>query len=286
LYNVPGYLNLFWHASYHKSVVPVAKFTWIDHGFHRPALPDGEAFGQTSLIHIHLHCKPFALVQQGAQQKLGTRTNLADRAALRDFKGHGLHLVKYLFMKAAQYYALFQEHRKPFIASDFLLRHFAALMDVAAIRAAWEDDRPATGHDNPLVLDLDATTFRECDYIAANPDVAGLPSAFGHFLDMGYREGRPMDASAAGAAELAGRIAVLRESAPRRAARRRDYALWAMEWGCYDEAVPHWDEYLRLCPDDQEAYHLAVIARGNAGRPADDIIAEGVARFPGFLGLG
>jgi hypothetical protein len=284
-YNVPGYLDLFWYAWYHKSVIPVAKFTWIDHGFHLPALPDGEAFGQTSLIHIHLHCKPFALVQHGAQQKLSTRTNVADRAALRGFKGHGDHLVKYLLMTAAQYYCLFQEHRKPFIGSGFLLRHFAALTDVAAIQAAWEAGRPATGHDNPLVLDLDATPLRGEDYLAANSDLAGV-HPFRHFLDTGYSEARPMDGTEAGAAELAGRIAVLREGAAKSLARRRDYAVWAMERGRFDEAVPHWDEYLRLCPDDREAYNLAVIARREAGKPTDDIIAEAAARFPGYPGFG
>jgi hypothetical protein len=286
LYNVPGYLDVFWHAGYHKSVVPVAKFTWIDHGFHLPTRPPGEDYGNTSLIHIHLHCKPFDRVQQGARQKLGPRTNLADREGLKTFFGHGYHLVKYLFMKAAQYYVLFQDDRKPFIGSGFLLRHFAALMDVAAIRADWEAGRLATGHDNPLVLDLDATPFRAEDYIAANPEVAGEPSAFWHFLETGYGGERPMNGTEAGAAELAGRIAVLRETAPRRAARRRDYALWAMEWGRNDEALHYWSEYRALCPDDREGYDMAVIASLEAGRPPDDIIAEAVDRFPGYPGFG
>jgi len=277
--NVPGYLDLFWYTWHQKTVIPTAKFTGIDPGFHQAAGLAEADYGPTSLTHIHLHCKPFALVQEGARQKLGTRTNVSDLDELRTFNDVGHHLVKYLLMTAAQYYVLFQGHRRPFLRSGMLFRHFSALADVAAMQAAWETGRLATGHDNPLVLDLDVTPFRERDYIAANPDVACVPSRFGHFLDKGYGEERPMDGSAAGAAELAGRIAVLRDSAAKSLARQRDYAVWAMEWGRCAEAVRQWETYLPLCPHDQEACYLAIIACDKARIPVNGIIAECAARL-------
>jgi hypothetical protein len=279
-YNVPGYLDVFWHAWHQKTVIPAGKFTGIDPGFHKAAGLAEEDYGRTSLTHIHLHCKPFALVQAGARQKLGTRTDVSDREGLRNFNGVGHHLVKYLLMIAAQYYVLFQGHRRPFLRAGLLLRHFSALADIAAMQAAWETGRPATGHDNPLVLDLDAMPFHEQNYVAANPDVAGVPSPFRHFLDNGYGEERPIDGLAAGAAELAGRIAVLRESAAKSLARQRKYAVWAMEWGRYAEAAEYWKNYLALCPDDQQGVYMAVIACLHARISPDDIIAKGAARFP------
>jgi hypothetical protein len=279
-YNAPGYLDVFWHAWHQKTVIPVAEFTGIDPGFHKTAGLPEEDYRYTSVTHIHLHCKPFAQVQEAAQQKLGTRTNIGDREGLKNFNGVGHHNVKYILMSAAQYYVLFQEPRKPFVGSGFLLRHLAALSDVGAIRAAWEAGRPGAGHGNPLVLDLDATPFRERDYIAAHPDVAGLPSPFRHFLDMGYSEERPMDGTAAGAAELADRIAVLHQNAAKTLARRRDYARWAMEWGRYADAVNYWKQYLGLCPDDLQACYLAVIACTSAGISPDDNLPKGLARLP------
>jgi hypothetical protein len=271
--NVPGYLALFWHTWHQKCVIPVARFSGIDPGFHKVAGLAEEAYGRTRLTHIHLHCKPFALVQEGARQKLGTRFDITDRQALMAFDGVGKHLAKYLLMTAAQYYSLFQEHRRPFFCSGFLLDDFAG------IRAAWEAGRPAGGHGNPLVLDLDATPFQEQKYIAANPDVAGVPNPFRHFLDDGYGEGRPMEDTAAGAAELAGRIALLRETAGQSAARLRDYARWAMEWGRYADAVRFWAAYLALCPEDGEHRHMAVIACLNARISPGQNLPRGLARF-------
>jgi hypothetical protein len=258
-YSVPGYLDQFWLAGHRRCIAPVRLFKEIDHGFHWVNMEDRAQYGATQFTYIHLHYKPFADLVTGARQKLAAFMDITDLETLKTFTGVGRHTVRYLFMTPEAYYRE-RPDGLPFISFGGFLRALELSMDFAATRNAWEAGRPATGHGNPAVLDLEATPFAAAAYLAANPDLADVPNLFYHYVEQGFAEGRP-----------------IRPANPREAAWR------AMQEGRYAEVVPLWAEYRLLRPDDPEGYDAAVIACRNAGLDPAEIIDAARARFPDFF---
>jgi hypothetical protein len=259
LYNVPGYLDQFTLQGHWKSIVPVATFRGIDHGFHRAHVPDGEAYGATSLTYVHLQHKPFEQVVAGARQKLSAFTDITDLEGLRTYDGVGRHLVKYLLMTPEEYYAMRPEGL-PFIRFTGFLRFLEVFMDITATRAAWESGRPVAD-GKPAVIGLDETPFSAAAYLAANSDLEGVANLFYHYVEQGFAESRPLWP-----------VADIREAALRAMAENR-----------HDDAVRLWAEFRALVPDDRDGYDFALVACRNARRDPDDIIIAGLSRFSDYL---
>lgn len=148
LYSLPGQFDVFQQAGHEKCAMAVRVFDGIDHGFHQAKLPEGGHYHATSLIYLHLHYRPFAAFMAGARAKLSPWTDPYDLDGLKSYQHVGQHLVRYLFMDEAAYYAL---DLGPQVRLNFtgLADFLAAHMDATALRRAW-CERAVPGAPVPL----------------------------------------------------------------------------------------------------------------------------------------
>jgi len=146
LYSLPGAFDEFQRVGHEKSVAAVRAFDSIDHGFHQATLPEGAQYAPTSLVYLHLHYRPYAYFIASARDKLRPWTDPDDLAGLKNYEGVGKHLVRYLFMTEAEYYAVEFEGapKLKFTGlSDFLNLH----MDLPSLRRAWGDRAAPVEHN-------------------------------------------------------------------------------------------------------------------------------------------
>ncbi|PPQ28585.1 glycosyltransferase family 2 protein [Rhodopila globiformis] len=318
--NRPGYVDLFRYIGHIKSIVLVHSFLGIDHGFHQAGLPPGKAYGTTSLIHIHMHFKPFDQLLRSATEKLAPYVDVTDKEALKAFGGVGNHLTKYFFMDAVSYYNELHGYRRPLVRFGGFCRLISVLMDFDATRDIWESGRPGHLPDDQLEIDLDQTPFRPAGYLKANPELGG--DLFDHFLRAGFQEGRRLEVSKEALDEVVERMAAIRakkrdgvagyagcslglsrvgrhqeaEDLLRDATKKfgrtlvllREYALCAMYAGRESDAAQRWGEFRRLFPDDPDGYYYGALSCRRIGEivEAKRILAEGQSRFPRHIGIG
>jgi len=323
LENNPGYADLFHYATLTKSIVPVSAFLGIDHGFHQASLPPSQTYGQTSLIHIHMHFKPFAQVVESAKNKLAPFVDVTDKAALDGFEGVGVHLKKYFFMSNDDYYSLHHGDRWPFVRFRGLEKLLGVFLNFSEFRLKWEVGRSVSLPYTAFVVDLDKTPFVTDDYYKANGDLPRTAAfdPFEHFLNAGFIEGRRLGPSKQGYEEVADRMADIRrikhdgesgfgglaltlaslgriaeaeqilkegiETFGRSRKLLRESALLAMHQGKLAQACEHWEEYRSLFPDDVAGYHFSSSALRQNQNYADAgrVVAEGLKLFPNSLPL-
>jgi tetratricopeptide (TPR) repeat protein len=315
--NRPGHLDLFRCVPHVKSLVVVRAFRDIDHGFHQAGLPPGQSYGETGLIHLHLHFKPFPLLLESAANKLRPFVDVNDRMALAEFAGVGDHLKRYFFLSAAEFHADLRGYTWPLLRFGGLSRILGVMMDLPAFRSAWEAGRPVEARSDALVIELDQISFIKAAYLDANPDLAGAEgSPFLHFVRAGFEEGRRLEASPAGWEEVAARLADIRAIRPdgragyagvalalsplgrgqeadalfEAAITRfgetnvvlREYALSAMYQEHHATAADRWSRLRNLYPDDPDGYRYGALAWRRAGdlERAAKVAHAGLALFP------
>lgn len=320
--NRPGHFDLFRYADHLKSVVIVREFIGIDHGFHEADIPRGKEYGMTSLIHIHMHFKPFEHTLQSARDKLQPYVDVGDQRALGDFHGVGKHLTRYFSISASDYYLNLHGYSKPALRFRGLARLLGIFMDVGEFRGRWELGRPDGDLERVLEIDLDRLPFIGSSYLAANPD---LPRAgfdlLQHFVAHGYSEGRALELTNDGFAEAADRLACMRKrrrdgslgyrglaltlsrlgrateaenllsEAFRQYGRKegllREHAFLAEYEGRFNEAASRWSLFRDTFPKNVDGFYYGANASLQSGNvvEAEDIVLAGLARFPGNLDL-
>ena len=108
-YNVPSMKGLFWPDLYPKSFLAEGTVGEIDHGFHAISSAKQAGRRSTDFTYIHMHNKPFDLLQAHARRKLTLFVDVEDKNALSKYRGPGLHLIKYFFISEEQYKRSFDE---------------------------------------------------------------------------------------------------------------------------------------------------------------------------------
>lgn len=193
--NRPGFIDVFRFPDFMKTIMPVADFASIDHGFHEGRTSNHLEMCPTDIIYIHLHYKPFALQQEHARAKLEPFVDVNDENALRNFTGVGKHLPRYLFMTEDEYYSDFGDYKYPLVRFDGFEKLLSVLAPQDDFLRAW-CARPAgfqvaAGHLlGRRVVDL-SQPFDGAGYLQANPDVekAGMNPVI-HYTLFGAAEGR------------------------------------------------------------------------------------------------
>lgn len=195
--NRPGFIDVFRFPNFKKTIMPVADFELIDHGFHEGRTTNHFEMCPTDIIYIHLHYKPFAMQQEHARAKLEPFVDVNDENALRSFTGVGKHLPRYLFMKEEDYYSDFGDYRYPLVHFDGFEKLLSVLASQNDFLRVW-CARPAglqvvDGHLlSRRVLDL-CLPFDGASYLQANPDVekASMNPVI-HYILFGATEGRQL----------------------------------------------------------------------------------------------
>lgn len=320
--NRPGHFDLFRFAGHVKSILIVREFIALDHGFHAAEIPPGKEYGPTSLIHIHMHFKPFEDILRGARDKLRPFVDIDDQNALRDFRGRGVHLTRLFSISDSDYYLNLHGYKLPALRFRGLARLLGIFADVGELRGRWERGRPDGDIEKLLVIDLDRTSFIPSSYLAANPDLSGEESdLLQHFMRHGYCEGRTLEPTKDGLAEAADRLAYFRErrhdgslgyegialtlSRLGRAAEAEqlladalkqyghkeglmsEYAFLAEYEEKFDEAASRWSLFRDRFPDKVDGFYHGAMASLESGKltEAEEIAVAGLARFPGNLEL-
>lgn len=315
--NKPGELELFRYSNHTKSVVLVRDFTGIDHGFHEADMPEGLDYGRTTLIHIHMHFKPFEHLLRSARDKLRPYVDTRDAEALRHFDGVGMHLKDYFFVSRSDYYRRLDNHAAPLLRFSGLTRAISVFMNLGTFRAAWEDGRPEDPGDQPLAIDLERCPFNGSAYLEANPDLRSLElDALWHFVIAGYFEARLMDMSEAARLEVVDRLAQIRDRrrdgrsgylglalAMSRVGRSqeadallfdamarfgatmelmREHALLAQYDNSPDEASRRWASFRGRFPDHPDGYLYGALAlrQVHDAAEAENVVLMGLTRFP------
>lgn len=320
--NRPGHFDLFRYAGHVKSIVIVREFTALDHGFHAAEIPQGKEYGPTSLIHIHMHFKPFEDILRGARDKLRPFVDVDDQNAMHNFRGRGIHLTRLFSISDSDYYLNLHGYKLPALRFRGLARLLGNFMDVGELRGRWERGRPDGDLQKLLEIDLDRVLFRPSSYLAANPDLPRAGSdLLQHFVEHGYYEGRPLELTKDGLAETAERLACMRErrhdgslgyrglaltlSRLGRATEgenilaealkqygykeglMREHALLAEYDEKFDEAASRWSLFRDRFPDKVDGFCHGAMANLRSGKltEAENIALAGLARFPGHLDL-
>jgi len=202
LNNRPGFMNLFHLNDCDKSIVPVAYFKSIDHGFHDAKSLSNSDFVETKITYIHMHFKPFEITKAHARDKLAPFVNVNDVDALRSFSGIGSHLPRYLFMTKRDYYENFEGYEYPIVRFNGLNEILSALGVESEFFDVWCKRPPSLIASKDEILGHDIVAleglFDVQLYYQANPDVklANMDAA-AHYCLFGFREGRPLQPSAA-----------------------------------------------------------------------------------------
>jgi len=320
--NRPGHFDLFRLAGHVKSILIVREFIALDHGFHAADIPQGKEYGSTSLIHIHMHFKPFDDILRGARDKLRPFVDVGDQNAVQNFRGRGVHLTRLFSISHSDYYLNLHGYALPALRFRGLARLLRIFMDVGELRERWERGRPDGDLDKLLLVDLDRVPFIASSYLAANPDMPRPESdPLSHFLKHGYFEGRTLELTNDGFAEAAERLACLREkrqdgslgyrglalalSRLGRAAEgekiltdalkqygfkeglMREHALLAEYDERFNEAASRWSLFRDRYPGNVDGFYHGAMASQESGNltEAEDIAQAGLARFPGHLDL-
>jgi len=172
-----------------KTFLPRGSVMDVDVGFHtiRSRLAEGRR--STPFCYLHFRNKPFAAFLYHARQKLESRVDIDDPAALWAYRGDGSHLVPYLFMSEAEYDAAFDDIASLY-APDFLRLAAGLAIDAALFGAAFETIDESLQVKFP---GLPSQTFDGAAYLRANADVAaaGLHPLH-HFLRYGWNEARDL----------------------------------------------------------------------------------------------
>ena len=320
--NRPGHFDLFRYAGHVKSILIVREFIALDHGFHAAEIPQGNEYGSTSLIHIHMHFKPFEDILRGARDKLRPFVDVGDQNALHNFRGRGVHLTRLFSISDSDYYLNLHGYKLPALRFRGLARLLGIFMDVGELRGRWERGRPDGDLEKVLEIDLDRLPFISSSYLAANPD---LPRAefdlLQHYVTHGYSEGRTLEPTDDGFAEVADRLAYIRKrrrdgslgyrglaqtlSRLGRATEgehilsealkqygykeglMREHALLAEYDERFDEAAFRWSLFRDRFPDIVDGFYYGAIANLQSGKltEAENIALAGLVRFPGHLDL-
>jgi|GEM_PF-1150319 len=320
--NRPGFLDLFRYVPHTKSIVIVEHFLGIDHGFHQASLPEGAAYGQTALIHIHMHFKPFKQVLEGAKNKLAPFVDVEDTEALKGFSGVGNHLKKYFFMSDFEYYSQLHGYQWPLIRFSKFQKLIGLLLDIGKLKPQWEYGRPINLLDETLIADLDRSPFISSEYHAANQDLPRSNyDAFSHFISAGYMEGRRLRPSTEGFDEAVDRLEQIRQirldgksgfvglaftmSRSSKASGTeailldglktfgktkpllRELALSAMYSGALELASTRWFEFRSLFPDEVDGYHFEAYSLRLQGSisQAELVVNRGLQIFPQNMAL-
>lgn len=80
---------------YRKCFFMAGQFLSMDVGFHWAKNKFSNKEIRTKIVHFHFHNKPFHIAKAHAKEKLMNRVPNFDSQTLRDFKGAGIHLIKF-----------------------------------------------------------------------------------------------------------------------------------------------------------------------------------------------
>jgi hypothetical protein len=192
--NRPGFVDVFRFVPFSKSFIPVSEFKSLDHGFHQPEAMDGQPPVESRFVFIHMHFKPYSRVQRHARDKLNPFVDVDDKEALAQFKGVGIHLVRYFSISVDEYYTDIGDYDYPLVHFTGFIDLLRVLMPIEKFLDIW-CVRPISLLERGLGRDIVVLpgNFYEHAYLAANPDVLkdGIDPVL-HYCLFGFREGRPL----------------------------------------------------------------------------------------------
>jgi hypothetical protein len=186
LANVPGRLDRFYLEGVRKVYFAGGNVHRLEHGNHNGGVVSGAGLKPMGITYLHLHNKPFAKLLAHAVRKLQHRTDVTDPEAIRAYRGHGDHLVRYFTMTAQDYLESF-DRRESIAFPEFRATLAALGADSGIVRLFASERAPP-----PATAEFDAG-FDAPLYLEANPDLraANVPGLL-HFWKHGRREQRPL----------------------------------------------------------------------------------------------
>jgi hypothetical protein len=170
-----------------KRFLPAGGLLDIDVGFHnlRSRLADGKR--EAPFCYLHFHNKPLPVLLAHARRKLEMRVDHRDTDALVNYRGDGMHLVKYFFMTQEEY-AASTTTVLSFSVPDFIRRTAYLGIKGALFGRHVDCDPDRVQIKQPGKREA---SFRADRYLDANPDIraAGIDPLY-HYLLHGWREER------------------------------------------------------------------------------------------------
>jgi hypothetical protein len=198
LSNIPGRPGVFQAAEYSKTIFPRNVLGATDHGHHAGWSRSGATdFVPCDIVYVHFHYRPFDEVVRFARQKLSAEMppeDLADTERLRNFKGRGWHLVKYVLGDEDGYYTQFRGLSNIVLFPDLLARFLAIGGEApfsSFILPFGEQDQPISGTGRgsvgtlaarPCLVIDEATTERVRGW-ATDPAAPDVPVCLRFMVD-------------------------------------------------------------------------------------------------------
>jgi hypothetical protein len=111
LFNVPGESCKFYLEDLSKVFFTKGEVEYLEHGNHNGRLSGITIEQHVPVTYLHFRNKPFQDLLRHAREKLKSRVDVSDIAAILAYRGHGDHMVPYFSMTESDYRASFG--RKP-----------------------------------------------------------------------------------------------------------------------------------------------------------------------------
>ncbi len=187
MYNIPGLLNQYYCNTHHKVFFRRGPVVHLEMGFHNGGVVSGLVERSSMMTYLHFHNRPHQSMLRQSKEKLKSRVDVDDIEKLRDYKGHGDHLIRNFFLSEDEYVDRFNGLQV--INFDGFYRTLCCLgADQGILRASTTQNGrlPVVGGEISAKFDTEA-------YLEANPDVlsSGIPAIL-HYLLHGRSEGRPL----------------------------------------------------------------------------------------------
>ncbi|GAN61341.1 hypothetical protein ACI01nite_03670 [Acetobacter cibinongensis] len=203
LLNIPNEPGFFYPATVPKCFFRKNTIGLLDHGFHHPIAKHSNTPYYTQLGYVHLHNKPFDKLINSATRKLSHLVNLDDKESLKNYSGHGEHLVKYFFMTKKDYEKLYTEKGNIYFPS--IMKIFELLsVDIKSIFGnnftnielpklqTFFIRYPSVDNDTLYYFGF----FNKYQYLNRNHDIKNANiDPLMHFCSLGYKEYRPLNDS-------------------------------------------------------------------------------------------
>jgi len=106
--NMPG--HFFWSLDQRKTFFAAGACGGLDHGFHVGSSKDGSEPFKTSVVYVHFHYKPYAVIQEHSREKLRPFTDDFRPEALEAYieqRREGFHVAGHLLRTEEEYYRIF-----------------------------------------------------------------------------------------------------------------------------------------------------------------------------------
>lgn len=122
-FNVPGEPGLYFFTDERKCFLAHGMVKGLGMGFHQATSKHSTTEVRTEILHFHYRYKPYSMYDEHARQKLAARVADFDAATLKDYKGKGSHMTRFLTRGEESYARFFRRFaRIPLVGFQRKLR--------------------------------------------------------------------------------------------------------------------------------------------------------------------